>query len=304
LPIGTRLVFLRSLSMLEMTRPALNFMGTTMAGSGAALALMRTSSQEPPWLHIALGVITVFASVGAMHTLNDYVDRIRDKTIWPSRPLPSGRVRPREALALATVSLGLGLSIALTAFNQTCFVIMLITAALGLVYTRYLRNRIGYLSLPPIVGLIPVGGYAAFAPGTVLSDPVIWLIYLTTVFWQSGHILVYSPAHGLTADGGVTRTAVPAFVKRLTPGGTAKLAFVFFVALLGVNTYFSLSTPMSFVYLTITSAFGLFTVISSLRLAKETSESNSVKAFKVASTYAIILFLAITLELLIRLYVL
>jgi 4-hydroxybenzoate polyprenyltransferase len=279
-------------------------MGTTMAGSGAALALMKTSSQEPPWLHVVLGVIAVFASVGAMHTFNDYVDRIRDKTIWPRRPLPSGRVRPREALVLATVSLGIGLAIALTAFNRTCFVIVLVTAALGLVYAKYLRNRIGYLSLPPIVGLIPVGGYAAFAPGMVLSDPTIWLIYLMTVFWQSGHILVYSPAHGTIVYGNAARTAVPAFLRRLTPVGTAELAFAFFIALLGVNICFSIVTPMSPIYLIITVAFGLFTVASSLRLARETTKSNSVNAFKAASTYAIILFSTMTLELLIRLYVL
>ncbi|MEM3004250.1 MAG: UbiA family prenyltransferase [Candidatus Bathyarchaeia archaeon] len=277
-------------------------MGAAMAGSGAALALMRTSSQEPPWLQVVLGVIAVFASVGAMHTFNDYVDRIRDETIWPRRPLPSGRVRPREALILATVSLGIGLAISLTVFNRTCFLVMMVTAALGLVYTKYLRDRVGYLSLPPIVGLIPIGGYAAFAPRTVFSDSLIWLIYLMTVFWQAGHILVYSPAHGLTLHGGVARTTVPAFVRRLTPAGTARLALVFFAALLGVNIYFSLAAPMSFVYLVITSAFGLFTVTSSLQLARKASETNSVMAFKVASTYAIILFLAITLELLVRVY--
>ncbi|MBS7622361.1 UbiA prenyltransferase family protein [Candidatus Bathyarchaeota archaeon] len=295
---------MRSLSILEITRPQLNFMGATMAGSGAALALMRTSSHEPPWLQVVLGVIAVFASVGAMHTFNDYVDRIRDKTIWPSRPLPSGRVRPREALVLATLSLGLGLAIALMVFNQTCFTVMVVTAALGLAYARYLRDRVGYLSLPPIVGLIPVGGYAAFAPRTVLSDPLIWLIYLMTVFWQSGHILVYSPAHGMIVDGGAARTAVPAFKKRLTAVGTAELALAFFVALLGVNICFSIVTPMSPIYLIITAAFGLFTAASSLRLVRETTETNSVKAFKVASTYAIIMFSAITFELLVRLYAL
>ncbi len=275
-----------------------------MAGSGAALALMRISSQEPPWPQVVLGVIAVFASVGAMHTFNDYVDRIRDKIIWPRRPLPSGRVKPREALILATVSLGIGLAIALTAFNATCFIVMAVTAALGLAYTKYLRDRVGYLSLPPIVGLIPIGGYAAFAPETVFSDPLIWLIYLITVFWQSGHILVYSPAHGTVVDGGAARTAVPAFLRKFTAVGTAKLALTFFIVLLGVNICFSILAPMSPIYLVITVVFGLFTITSSLRLARETSESNSVNAFKVASTYAIILFLTMTLELLIELYVL
>jgi 4-hydroxybenzoate polyprenyltransferase len=295
---------LKNLSMLEITRPPLNIMGIMMAASGAALALTQLSSRESPWAQIILGIIAVFTSVGSMHTFNDYIDRIRDVNIWPSRPLPSGRLQPREALMLAIAFLSLGLVIALIDFNPTCFLIMLVTAIGGLIYSKWLRNRIGYLSLPVIVGLIPVGGFAAFAPSLVLSDKAIWVIYIILVLWQAGHILVYSPVHGVTASEVGPRTAVPTFIKPLTPKGTAKLATFFFICLLGINAYFYRIALMSPIYMLITSAFGIFVISSGLRLIRDPSAENSVRAFKLASTYALVLCLAITLDLLVRLYIL
>ena len=116
--------------------------------------------------------------------------------------------------------------------------------------------------------------------------------------------MVYSPAHGVTAGERGPRTVVPAFIKPLTPKGTAKLATLFFVCLLGINVYFYAIALMTPIYILITTAFGIFVVASGLQLVKDPSVENSVRAFKLASTYALVLCLAITLELLVRLYVL
>jgi 4-hydroxybenzoate polyprenyltransferase len=47
--------------------------------------------------------------------LNDYADRTLDRTERPERPIPSGRVRPGQALALAACLTGAGLALAAAA---------------------------------------------------------------------------------------------------------------------------------------------------------------------------------------------
>ena len=77
---------------------------------GAALAggLNPTS-----WRGLLLGFATGFLMTASAMALNDYCDREIDAVNQPDRPIPSGDVKPWEALALMTLLSLLGLLLAL-----------------------------------------------------------------------------------------------------------------------------------------------------------------------------------------------
>ena len=68
---------------------------------GAVLANPQFSNAE--WLNVLYGFVTGFMLTAASMTINDYYDRAIDLINEPSRPIPSGSVTPREALALVFV---------------------------------------------------------------------------------------------------------------------------------------------------------------------------------------------------------
>jgi len=282
---------------IEVTRPPLNFMGVCLATSGAIIALRFTGKQIPIADSI-IGAFAVFMTVGGMHTINDYFDRFRDREVWPNRPIPSGRLNPLHALALGLSLFAVGLSVVWITFNAVCFYILLTTVALGIAYSRYLRDKVGYLTLAPIIGLFPAGGYAAFAGERVFVSPVPWMLYFMVTLWQAGHILVYSPAHGVKE----TKTVVSAFLVALSPQATAVLGTIFFSVLLILSLWLYLVVSLSLAYLAVASISGCFVILLSLKLAVNPTIERSLLAFNAASLHAIILFSTIAVDVFIRFY--
>jgi geranylgeranylglycerol-phosphate geranylgeranyltransferase len=72
---------------------------------GAFLALSASDHQffNAEWLGVLYGFATGFMLTAASMTINDYYDRAIDAINEPSRPIPSGIVSVREALALVFV---------------------------------------------------------------------------------------------------------------------------------------------------------------------------------------------------------
>jgi len=78
---------------------------------GAALASQGLSATS--WQSLLYGFITGFMLTGASMAINDYYDREIDAINEPHRPIPSGAVKPREALAFALVLTVAGFTAAL-----------------------------------------------------------------------------------------------------------------------------------------------------------------------------------------------
>jgi geranylgeranylglycerol-phosphate geranylgeranyltransferase len=68
---------------------------------GATLANVKSLSAS--WLNLTFGFLTGFLLTAASMVINDYSDRETDSINEPKRPIPSGTIKPREALGLALV---------------------------------------------------------------------------------------------------------------------------------------------------------------------------------------------------------
>jgi geranylgeranylglycerol-phosphate geranylgeranyltransferase len=77
---------------------------------GAALA--RANGIDIYWQSLIYGFITGFMLTAASMTINDYYDRKIDAVNEPNRPIPSGLIKPQEALEFALVLTLMGFAVA------------------------------------------------------------------------------------------------------------------------------------------------------------------------------------------------
>jgi 4-hydroxybenzoate polyprenyltransferase len=282
---------------LTLIRPLFFILTPVNAASAAVLALRG----YPSLTKCILGFLSVAFASCAVNVFNDYLDRERDKDIWPNRPIPGGRVRPNEALLVAILSLAISLSIAWLAFNPLTFFILLLAIILGGFYSAYLRDRVGYLSLPPIIGLIYLGGWAAFSPETLFSSLIPWYLYLLGVVWQTAHIMIYYPLHVIPdIDSELSVKEPPTLFFTLSPQVAVKIGIGFTCLTLLFGALLPLVAPLGILYLALVIAAGVYALISGLRLLKAPSNRNQgIRAFKALSVFRLVISAAILLTVLV-----
>jgi len=85
------------------------------------------------WLNMLYGFLTGFTFCAASMVINDYYDRKIDAINEPKRPIPSGTVKPKEALAfmIGLIVVGFVFSLLVESYGLFCFMV----AAASLVIT-------------------------------------------------------------------------------------------------------------------------------------------------------------------------
>jgi geranylgeranylglycerol-phosphate geranylgeranyltransferase len=137
---------------------------------GSALSISNPLSILLP--NLVYGFITGFALTAGSMAANDYFDREIDSVNEPNRPIPSGAIRPKEALAFASVSavVGFGTAILTSSFS---LVIAVLSWAIFMAYTM-VGKRTGLLGnfLVSACVVIP------FVYGSVVATDAIQLTVL------------------------------------------------------------------------------------------------------------------------------
>jgi 4-hydroxybenzoate polyprenyltransferase len=283
----------RASGFLTLIRPIFFVLTPLNAASAAVLAL----GSYPTLTQCLYGFFAVAFASCAINVFNDYTDRGRDKYIWPTRPLPSGRVKPFEALIVVIISLVISLSIAWFSFNPLTFSILLLAIVLGGLYSACLRERVGYLSLPPIVGLIYLGGWAAFSPETLLNSWLPWHLYLLGVVWQTAHIMVYYPLHLIPGARNEPEAKAPlALLFTPSPQVAVSIGVAFTCLTLLLSIWLFFLAPLGALYLALVIAAGIYALLRGLRLLKSVlNRERGIKAFTSLSTFRLVISAAILL---------
>lgn len=99
---------------------------------GAALAGSKTLGNSSP--NLVFGFVTGFTLTAASMTINDYYDRKIDKVNEPSRPIPSGTIKPKEALFFAAILTAVGF-VAAYLTNVFCLFAAMLAWMIFTVYT-------------------------------------------------------------------------------------------------------------------------------------------------------------------------
>ena len=103
---------------------------------GAALASHTASAIS--WQDLLCGFVTGFMLTGASMAINDYYDREIDAVNEPDRPIPSGSIKPQQALAFAFVLTAIGFAAAIlmsSAVRPFCIAIAVIAWIVFVTYT-------------------------------------------------------------------------------------------------------------------------------------------------------------------------
>lgn len=157
----------------------------------AVLAALASGASYPDPTHLALFLVGAIAMRGAGSTYNDIVDRDLDAQVARTRdrPLPSGAVSLRAAVAFVLLQCLVGLLVLLQ-FNG--FAIALGFGSLGIVALYPFMKRVFWM--PQIVL-----GFA-FAWGALMGWAVAFggltlapaLLYLAVVVWTIGYDTIYA----------------------------------------------------------------------------------------------------------------
>ncbi|MCS6817500.1 MAG: heme o synthase [Blastocatellia bacterium] len=169
---------------LELTKPDITLLVVITAAAAFWLGA-RHPVDRLQLLHVLVGIAALSSGIGAM---NHYLEREIDARMrrTKGRPLPSGRLRPRQALIF-----GLGLS----AFAELYLLVFLnpLTALLGaLAFASYLfaytplKTR---TTLCTTVGAIP-GAMPALMGWTASGSEIgigAWILFAILFLWQFPH---------------------------------------------------------------------------------------------------------------------
>lgn len=261
--------------------------------SGLAAAIL-TATRLQAGVLIPLAVVLMLASAGAgalNHVIDADIDRRMRRTA--QRPIPSGRVRRRTAIAvglglvvaaLAVATFGLNRWVALHLFGGV-FVYVVI-------YTAWLKRR---SAVNIVVGGL-AGSFAALAGGaSVRPDLCLPPILLAAIlfFWTPPHFWALAIAYEDDYRG----AGVPMLPVVQGPKRTAGWILVYTFALVAVSLVPLIWGAASPMYVAAAAALGAYYVWENLRLFRQPSQVSARSSFMASLVYLTLLLIVMVVDL-------
>jgi geranylgeranylglycerol-phosphate geranylgeranyltransferase len=199
--------------------------------------------------------------------INDYYDRLSDAVIKPKRPIPSGALSKKQAVAVSAVFFALGLVIS-ALINWLSFTIILIDSLLLLVYSYLIKRKSGFaanLLMGVLTGTAFLYGQAT-ATNTV--SLISWSLYPIAFGTIGGNVL-----RDIFSVEGDAKVGYPTLPQKIGNISAAKVGGVFFLLtgvlaplpyLIGEFTVYYLPFILLWSVLLIYSALRLFTSATSI----------------------------------------
>jgi protoheme IX farnesyltransferase len=283
-------VLRRVLDYVELAKPRIVLMVLVTAFVGFYVG----SERVPNYLRL-LGMLfgTALAAAGTL-ALNQFVERDTDAMMDRTRhrPIPDGRLMPREACWFGILLTAAGLAYLALAVNLiSAWVTALITLSYLLLYTPMKRRS----SLCVLVGAVPgalppVIGWVA-ARGSVELDA--WVLFAIMFLWQVPHTLAIARLYREDyAKAGIQ------FLPVVDPDGasTNRQVISHCAALLAVSllpTLLGLAGP---VYFLVAFSLGVGFLASGVRLAMESTLSRARSLLFASLIYLPALLLVMALD--------
>ncbi|MDT8398376.1 MAG: heme o synthase [Pseudomonadales bacterium] len=238
-----------------------------------------------------LGIALVAAAGAVINHLIDYrVDALMQRTV--KRPLPQGKVSPRQALIFALGICLLGMGILLFLVNPLCAWLTLASfVGYAIVYTGYLKRAtpqnivIGGLSgaMPPLLGWTAVTG--TLDPGGILLVLIIFA-------WTPPHFWPLA----LHRKKDYAKTDIP--MLPLTHGDAlTKLHILLYTIIMLLVSVLPFLTGMSGpLYLVSALLLGAGFLYHALVLLLGNDSSSALRTFRYSIVYLIALFIALLVD--------
>ncbi|MEE4299780.1 MAG: 4-hydroxybenzoate octaprenyltransferase [Pseudomonadales bacterium] len=201
---------------------------------------------------LVIFVLGVILTRSAGCVVNDYADRDFDGHVQRtrSRPIPDGRVKPREALLLAAVLMALAFLLVLLTNTLT---ILLAVGAAGLAVLYPFTKRMTHLPQLFLGAAFSMAIPMAFAAQTGAVPEIAWLLYVANLLWTVAYDTEYAMVdRPWDLKVGIKSTAILFGEQDRLMVGVLQLAFL--ACLVMVGTRLELGLPW---YLGVAGAAGL-----------------------------------------------
>jgi protoheme IX farnesyltransferase len=253
------------------------------------------------WPPLSLMVITLVGgtlAAGGANAINMYVDRDIDRLMLrtQNRPLVTGEVSPRAALifaitleicAFVVLAVGANLLAACLALSATLFYVF--------VYSLWLKRTSKHnIVIGGAAGAVPVlVGWAAVT-NSLSWAPVV--LFLVIFFWTPPHFWALAIRHAEDyRAAGIPMLPVVASLRQ-----TVRSMVIYTVVLVLTTIVLIPIAGLGWVYGMTAIVFGLMFIIGTARLGGDPSEARSMRLFSFSISYVTVLFLALTLDVLLR----
>jgi geranylgeranylglycerol-phosphate geranylgeranyltransferase len=251
---------------------------------GAVLANPQFSSVD--WLSILYGFVTGFTLTAASMTINDYYDRAIDAINEPSRPIPSGSVSAREALAFVSVLSAVGFVFAYLT-SVLCLMVAIISWIVVVTYVT-VGKRSGLpgnllvstcVAIPFIYGSI-----------TVLSQvPLSVLLFTLMAFLSNTGREI---TKGIVDVKGDKAEGIKTLAVRYGEKNAAVVASLFYVSAVSLTPVPWILSLVSFWFIPLVLVTDVGLVVSSAVLLKDYSRESARKIKKLVLLWFVIGLLA------------
>jgi len=173
------------------------------------------------WLEIIFGMLVVFFAVAGGNALNDYYDREVDLINHPDRPIPSGKIKAKNALIFGISMFVLALIFS-ALINWLTLIIAVVAEIAMYAYESDLKNKglSGNVTISVLVGLIFIFGAAIFGIDAILRITIFALMAFAS---NLGREIVKDIED---MEGDINRVTLPKKVGRREAG---MIALVFFL---------------------------------------------------------------------------
>jgi len=241
---------------------------------GGALASNNVSAAF--WLNLIYGFVTGFVLTAASMAINDYYDREIDAINEPNRPIPSGLIKPREALAFGFLLTTIGFAAAyLTSFS--CLVTAITAWIVFFTYTT-----VGKRSGLPGNLLVSTCVSIPFVYGSLATVNTVKMNVLTFALMAFLSNTGREMTKGIVDLQGDKAKNIKTLAVRYGPKTAAVVAALFYLSAVSLTPIPLLLNPplVSFWFLPLVVITDLGLVASSFLLLRDYSRENARKVKK------------------------
>ena len=280
----------RLADFFELTKPRIVLMVLVTAFVGFYVG----SEKVPDYLRLLQMLLGTALAAGGTLALNQFLERDTDAMMERTRhrPLPDGRVQPREALWFGTAITIAGLAYLGLAVNiGSAWVTALITLSYLLFYTPMKRRSPLCMLVGAVPGALPpVIGWVA-ARGDLQVDA--WVLFAIMFLWQVPHTLAIARLYREDfAKAGIQ------FLPVIEPDGssTHRQIISHCAALLAVSLLPTLLGLAGAIYFLVAFVLGLGFLASGISLAMESTLAGARRLLFASLIYLPVLLLVMALD--------
>ncbi|MDI6786111.1 MAG: UbiA family prenyltransferase [bacterium] len=287
-------LFLKIKAYLTMLRPEIAIMDLTLPAVCSVLATYTTSSSTPQLLPFLLAIIGSYCATVASYVANDVIDIDIDTINLPDRPLPSGKISRKEAViySLFLYLISLVIFYRLNFYAFLTLVIAIITITL---YSGYLKRKTPFSFIPVGIayGLVPIMVWLVFVKLTISA--ILFGLMICITDW--GFTL-----SGVSRDvKGDSQKGAPTLPVSYGIKITSKFVSICWLIGIALSIVIYYTANLGYIYLITSILSGIWLLYKCVNFIKSPQPEVGGNLFLQSAKYRSILFLALIIDICIKL---